>query len=729
MELQATDPVWIEDVRVMPDVKRGVARLRVRVRNISNQSSDAVLTAVAARPGAAELRSEMQKAVPDLPDNIIEWNVPLGTAPMLWDDRQPNLYTLEVSLRTAGPAPFNSSFRTTFGVRAFTREGMMFAINGRKLVLRGNVDNSTFPIRGYPHMTVSEWRGRLQTYRTYGMNHARFHSWCPPEAAFRAADQLGLILQIENPLWVRDGRVSSDSQRVAFIREEAERIVTEYGNHPSFCLMSMGNELGKGLDPFLAELVNHLRSRDDRRFYTSTSSPNDSRRPDDYFVTRGLRGEPRFAKYPPNTSFDFREFIAKLDRPTLAHELGQWTVFPDLDELGKYTGVQEARYLTAYREMLDANGLTAQARDFRRASGALLATLIKEEVESMLRTTDLAGFQYLGLADWPGYGPAHVGILDAFDDPKGVLSPEQFRRFNGDTIPLLRLSKRTWHNSETAEAAAAFAHYGPTELRGIPEWRLTAGTCVLAQGKLAELAALPGQVSAAGLIHLPLKDLAAGRYTIELQLGALTNSWDIWVYPDRLDTPATPHLLETKGWNDAARAALQGGRDVLLLLGDSANTVQTSFTTSFWSSAWRTDRKGTETMGVLCNPAHPALRGFPTAFHSDWQWWELMSNGRALILNGAPRELAPIVQVIDDMERNHKLGAVVEARVAKGRLLLTTFDLYTSLDERIVARQMRHSLQTYMASGQFQPRTVLTIELLDRLLRPGARPECASCAM
>ena len=166
-------------------------------------------------------------------------------------------------------------------------------------------------------------------------------------------------------------------------------------------------------------------------------------------------------------------------------------------------------------------------------------------------------------------------------------------------------------------------------------------------------------------------------------------------------------------WDDATRKQLAAGRTVVLLLDpqQTAHTVPTTFTTAFWANAWFPDRH--ETMGILCQPSHAALKDFPTATHADWQWWDLMRGSRAFVLTGATAGLKPAVQVIDDAARSYPLGAVFEARVGRGKLLATSFDLINSLDTRLAARQLRSSLLRYAASRDFDPRAELQVKYLD----------------
>lgn len=722
MELRATDAVWIDEVSAYPDLARNLVHVKVRIRNTTGDSSAANLTLTV---GAATDSTSV--VVSDLPVSTIERDLPLPNPAQPWSEFTAAVQELSVALASTpaastSAAVFFDEAHTTFGLRALTTAAKQMMLNGRVIHLRGAVDNGSFPLKGYPPTDLETWRARLQIYKDYGFNHIRFHSWCPPEAAFAAADELGLVFQVENPMWIGDGRVSADDKRAEFIDKEARRIVDTYGNHPSFALMTMGNEEGSGQDPFLINLVSSLQQGDPRHLYSTTSAPDNARRPDNYFVSAGpewrnLRGDPRFEQNPPDTSFDYRQYVEKVDRPIVAHELGQWTVFPDLAEARKYTGPLQPRYLDAYREALERNGLLSQAEAFRQASGALMVALYKEEIESNLRTPGLTGFQLLGLTDWPGFGPAFIGVLDTLGESKGLITPEAFRRFNAPTVPLLRLKKRAWTTNESLEAQVEIAHFGPADFDNLQtSWALRDATGrTVASGELPPAKVATGGLTAHGAIRLELKNYPApARYSMQVSAGAFVNDWDIWLYPEKLPSPKSNIVIATR-WDDATRKQLAAGRTVVLLLDpkQKARTVATVFTTAFWSNAWFPDRR--ETMGVLCQPSHGALKDFPTETHADWQWWDLMRGSRAFVLTGTPAGLKPVVQVIDDAARSFPLGAVFEARVGRGKLLATSFDLVNSLDTRLAARQLRSSLLRYAASRDFDPRIELQTTYLDEL--------------
>lgn len=729
LELQATDPVWIDRLFAYPCPQAKRVHVKLSLRNLTGKKYFGRLEiAGGLQDGAgSEFKTAVDVAISDMPVSAIEHDIDLGTDAPTWDEFSPAIFQIAVSLSSTGEeTKFTSEAHTTFGLREISASGRQFRWNGNAVVLRGTVDNGTFPLTGYDPMDVAFWRERLKIYRDYGLNHVRFHSWCPPDAAFTAADQLGMLFEVANPLWIGDGRVSADDERTEFIRDEAFRIVDTYGNHPSFALMSMGNEEGSGQDEFLGDLVRSLQDRDPRHFYTSTSAPDNNLRPDNYFVSAGpgwtnLRGDPRFENERPNTSLDYEEYIHErgIDRPLIAHELGQWTVFPNFDERKDYTGPLQPRYFEIYREALARTGLTAQAERFRQSSGLLAVALYKEEIEAILRTPDVAGFQLLGLTDFPGFGPAFIGVLDTLSKSKGLITEKEFRRFCGPTTLLLRLDKRLWSTNETLVARLEVAHYGPAALK-IADLAWTVhgvNSAMHASGSLPVAAVPTGSLTQLGTIRLPLKEFPSpAQYSIECNGAGLANTWDIWIYPERLSTYAAEAFVANK-WDAPTRAALQEGKTVILLPDskDFENAVPCSFTTIFWAAAWFPKRH--ETMGILCDPHHAALKRFATNFHSDWQWWELMSKSHGFDLTSGPADLKPIVGIIDDAAKSRRLGAVIEARVGRGKLLATSFDLVSNLQTRLAARQLRASLLSYAASPEFDPKNELDLKYLDALLK------------
>jgi hypothetical protein len=722
IELRATDPVWIEDVQVYPDVEKKSAKVRVTIGNATGKRMAAQMDLQAVAGGRSlPPQRDVKFGLTDA-RTVNEIDLPLGDGVPLWDEFSPTPCQIRVWIR-AQPAldakgpPYAATHTVPFGMRKLSvTPAKQFALNGRTIFLRGTLECCIFPLTGYPPMDVDGWLRIIRTAKSYGLNHLRFHSWCPPEAAFEAADQEGFLFHVESPVWVHN--LGKDKPRDDFVREEWLRILRAYGNHPSFGLFCVGNELNGDLG-YLSGLVKLGQQTDPRHLYTSSTAW--SLVPENEYnvvAIRGLRG--------PKTDHDFRANDAKHTVPVISHEIGQWTVYPNLDEIKKYTGVLRARNFEMVRDDLKARGMLDLAPDFLLATGKLSVLLYKEEMEVLLRTPGHAGFQLLDLHDFPGQGTALIGILDPFWDSKGLVEPDDWRRFCGPTVPLLRMPKRTYTTDETFSAAAEIAHFGPTDLKDAqPVWTLRDEKgAEVAAGSFDHKTLATGNLLPLGAIEAALaKVKAPAKLTVTVAIKGtdIANDWNIWVYPPAAETAVPQGVTVAEAWDDKTKAALEAGGRVLLLppLRTLGQSVPGSFTPVFWSPIWFPGR-GAQTMSILCDPKHPALALFPTEMHTNWQWYDLLQNSRSVILDDAPADYRPIVRMIDNFSRNHKLANLFEAKVGKGRILVCSIDLRKDLAARPAARQMLRSLYAYAASDAFNPQQALDSGLLDKLFTPPA---------
>ncbi|MBI5083425.1 MAG: glycoside hydrolase family 2 [Acidobacteria bacterium] len=705
LELHATDPVWIGDVRVTPDFKAKTARVEVTVRNATGGRVDATVSAGAAT-AKVQAPGEEEKVTLSVP----------ASAAKAWDEYEGNVERLEVKL-SAGR--FSDSRTVEYGLREIGAKGGHFVMNGRPVNLRGTLECNIFPLTGYPPVDEESWARLYRLAKAHGLNSFRFHSHCPPEAAFAAADKAGFLLYVELPVW--SGKVGKDEALSAFMRREGFRILQAYGNHPSFIALGLGNEL-RGDFQFMDKLVGEFKQADPRRLYTFSADhvrlvPGET---SDFYIAQKTKAGyfrihgSRWEKSATGTDYDYGRLIEGIGVPTVAHELGQWVTYPDYREIGKYTGVLKARNLEAFRERLESQGMGDQAEAFQRASGRFAWKLYKEDIEACLRTPGLGGYQLLQLQDFPGQGEALIGLLNSFWDSKGILTGEQMRRFAGATVPLARFEKFVWTSDEVFTAKALVAHYGRGELSGAARWTLKDDTgATVAQGRWAAAKASAGAVTPLGEVKAPLAQMKrASKLKLTVDATGFTNDWEIWVYPKRLATAPAEGVLVTRSAAEARQRLAEGGSVVLAASGGKMQEIR--FLPVFWSLTWFPKQPGT--MGVLCDPAHPALTGFPNDGHSDFQWYELTQGAKAFVLDGMLAGLRPVVQVIDDYHRNTRLGAVVEARVGKGRLLAVSLDVETELDRRPVARQLRDSLVRYAASAKFQPQVEVTDQQLEELI-------------
>jgi hypothetical protein len=740
IKLSSSSPIWIEDLQIFPDVENRKARVRAVLENRSGAPVKGTLFLRARSSHGEKVHDEGRRSFPvAFAGNTatVDLEYALGRKALLWDEFSPALYQMEAVLEARrGDVSFKDAQSVKFGLREVKREGRHLLLNGRRIFLRGTLECSIFPLTGYPPTDADSWKRIIRIAKAHGLNHIRFHSWCPPQAAFEAADELGFYYQVECSSWANQGTTIGDGGRIDdWIREEGDRILQAYGNHPSFLMLAYGNEpAGKNQREYLGKLVTTWREKDKRRVYTSAAGwpliPESDfhSAPDPRIQAWGAELKSRINALPPETMTDYREYVTGQELPVISHEIGQWCVYPNFEEISKYKGALKAKNFEIFRDGLRERGLLHKARDFLLASGKLQTLCYKEDIESALRTPDFGGFQLLDLHDFPGQGTALVGVLDAFWDSKGYVTAEEFRRFSGDTVPLARMPKRILTSDEDFLAQIEVSHFGPADLKKIrPVWLVRNEDGVpVASGHLPVQDIPSGTLAPLGKIRLELNRWKLpARLVLEVRLAGTphANDWDFWVYPSKLEEQAPDGVIVSHSLDAETIAALKRGGTVLLLpppdriKGDKKGRVPPGFSSIFWNTAW-TSGQAPHTLGILCDPGHPAFAGFPTDYHSNWQWWELVTRAHPFILNDLPRDLEPLVYLIDDWVSNRKLALLFEARVGEGRLLACGIDLVSELDTRPVARQLRASLLQYAAGGDFQPSVRLSPDQIASLLEP-----------
>ncbi|MFG0251575.1 MAG: discoidin domain-containing protein, partial [Phycisphaerales bacterium JB038] len=406
----------------------------------------------------------------------------------------------------------------------------------------------------------------------------------------------------------------------------------------------------------------------------------------------------------------------------VAHEIGQWCAFPNFEEMGKYTGHLKPKNFEVFRELLAKNGLGHRERDFLMASGALQVLCYKAEIEAALRTPGFGGFQLLDLHDFPGQGTALVGVLDPFWDPKPYVRAAQYRAFCGPVVPLLRLPKRIFAAGETLSGDVEVSQFGPSDIDAVVvNWTLTSDADQpLAQGRFGPLELTTGSLHPVGSIEIPIEVTEPTCATLRVSVNGLdaANSWRVWLYPRLTGAPEPPEVLITHQLDEEAAEALRDGRTVLLFARPDrvVGGVALGFSPVFWNTAW-TGGQAPHTLGILVDPEHPVFAHFPTADHTDWQWWEPIFGAGAMVITDLPEELEPLVQPIDTWFRSRRLATLFEARVGAGKLVVCSMDLESNLDERHAARQLRHSLLQYLASAAFDPRVQVHLDEMQALFR------------
>lgn len=716
--------------------------------------------------------------------------------------------------------------------RDFRIEGAHFYADGHPVFLRGKHDAAVWPLTGHVDMTVEGWMKYLGICRAYGINHVRFHSWCPPEAAFVAADSLGIYLQPELPFW--GSFDDKDEKLMAFLHQEGENILREYGHHPSFRMMALGNELWGSIDK-MKEFVDDFREIAPDKYYTFGSNYylgyQGVKEGMDYFTTCRIGGE-GWGKYNthtrgsfsfadaydggiinhfrPNTTMNFDEACDKWASPQpwqrqdveqtsykraagipiISHETGQFQTYPDFREIKKYTGVLYPYNFEIFRRRLAAAGMLSQADDFHKASGLWSVKLYKADIEMDLRTKNMAGFQLLDIQDYPGQGSAFVGILDAFMESKGITTANEWHQWCSSVVPLLVTDRFCYDENEMMNAKVQIANYGGESLKGKKlVWKLdyaldenfgddaapNAGANIdrfnqpspLAQGEIPITTDEEGLIDI-GEIHHKMKVMADGFndgngtcldvkipsrkviLTLDIDYGRYDarrhrNTYDLWIYTTEKNLDIYKEgVVITSDLTDEVAKKLEKGAKVLWMPTTSKNFVASAdtlsqasnatpytvgglFQTDYWNyrmfkTICENNKKTVSpgTLGILTNPKHPIFCDFPTEMHTNWQWFPVIKESHPLVLDNFAKGVKPIVQVIDNIERNHKLGLVMEWKVGAGKLLVCMSDLEKA-SEYPEGRAFYESVLSYMRSPEFAPQSEITIANLRKKLKEEPR--------
>jgi hypothetical protein len=768
-----TTPVWIEDLQVYPHAATRSVTVKGTIGNITGKPGSGQLQMIVTPFAFSQKLKPMGGKTMDVSwttnGGNFETELALDKDAGLWDEFNPTIYRLMVGFGA------NSGNGRHFGLRDFKAAGQDFEINGRKACLRGTHFGGDFPRTGYPPTDVESWKKIIQTCKDWGLNHMRFHSWCPPEAAFEAADHLGFYLQVECGMW---NDFSPGSAMEKMLYTETERILRAYGNHPSFVLLSASNEAHGNWKPCLTQWVEHFRAEDPRRLYTPDTGWSLIDEPGpvtgaDYLVI-GRIGPNRVRGESGWFGRDYGNSLTGVNVPVIGHEVGQWVAYPDFDVIKKFTGFMQPGNYEIFSDSAKAHGLYDDPvrsrgrksalnknsleknaptdvggyinKNFAWASGRFQLECYKEEIEANLRTPGMAGFQLLDLHDYTGQGTALVGLLDPFWESKGYATPDEFKKFCNQTVPLARLRQRTFTTMDKFEVPVEVAHFGVTNLEvSVAGWQvLDRGDKVLAEGQFAVTNIPIGKGFVLGNVTVDLSKLPApAQYKLTVQIRrtgvapvsnsspaqaeqkhgdrleacpTFENDWNFWLYPAQVSDSTPTNVSVTSSWDEAEKKLSAGGK--VLFLPRNADldwwSPPLARVPVFWNAlmgpAW------SRMLGLWCDVRHPALAEFPTEANCDWQWTEILRNTRAVNLDRLSHKLQPLVQAIDDWNRNYKLGVVFECKIGPGKLMVCSADLESSLDSRPVARQLRRSLLDYMAGGKYDPPVVVSAADIGSLL-------------
>ena len=724
---------------------------------------------------------------------IVAEGLPVAASAASWDEYEGNLYELTAVLYKDNSQNSQASEKgeekretmdgkaanekivdekaVCFGIRTFGDDGQgHLALNGRRIFLRSEANCAEFPETGYIPMEVDAWKAILQTYKDYGINMVRFHSHCPPEAAFTAADEMGILMQPELSHWDPKHAFEAD-ESYEYYQKELRQIIKTLANHPSFVMLTFGNELHCGAlgTSRMHQMIQAAKKQDPTRLYANASNAHYGNEgcdeESDFYASQSfyndrirgtLAGNPetpeeaaaveayekahgKLAKVNikgyinnqyPNAKTNFDETLRKIreqyKKPVFSFEVGQFEVLPDFDELAHFKGISDPANYRRIQRMVREKGLESVWKQYVEATGELSRLCYREEIEAAIRTKELSGISLLGLQDFPGQGTALVGMLDSHLEPKpfDFAKPEHFHAFFCEQLPLVGLEKYTYEEGETVRAKVQLANYGKTDCEGEPQWTLWVYTQngtkeAVKSGRMSVVSCPKGTLSEVGTLEIQLCDLNSTITTplcaeLIVQIAEAVNSYPLWIYKKELPT-CPDHVYETAALDAQAKQVLENGGIVYYSpkSEDASfhNSIRAQFSTDFWSVGTFGRQEGA--MGQLIQKDHPLFKEFPTESHTNWQWWP-MANQRAVVLPetvGIGKSFDAIITEMDSYAFLRPMAQLFECCVGNGKLLYSTLGLQ-DLQQYPEGRALLRAIYKYLDSDAFAPTQSMEWEMV-----------------
>lgn len=708
---QAAAP--IQQVRLFPDPANRTLKLKFFVRHQPSGTSEVKLFIKDLQTG----RVKQEENLNILSDGPYEHTIHLRFKPSTWDEFDPALYSVTLTDK------YNRTlYSHSIGFRSLAVNKHKIKINNNPVFIRGNLENGQFPLQGHPSTDTSDWIKIFKIHKEQGFNQVRFHSWCPPKAAFEAADKIGIYLQPEI-VWIDSWMnthpgLGYNPPADAFVKDEMDRILSTYGNHPSFVFFSIGNELGNSNFDTLAHWIGSLKKEYPNRLYAASSARSVTMA-DDFIVTHQL--DPFGATYGlggNGTSENLESVYGKSEIPVIAHELGQFPVYPIWKDLEKYKGVYTAANLELAQKIAYHKGLRNRDSLYAHAGISLQQLLYKELMEKILRTPSAGGYQLLGMQDYLGQGEALVGWLDAFYQPKYGLDSGFIRQSNATVVPLAKFSGFVWKNTDVFEAAIYLANYSNKSIRTKLHWKLynPFSNLTIASGIGNTTNFASGKLSSGGKITTSLNAIQQpGKYRLELSLpeSGIRNYWDLWIYPNQLISPQHS-IKESNELNEATLDWVKQGGQLLFY---GAGAVKEKYKRPlhyqplFWSSVYFSGQANS-TLGALIDKNHPVFRKFPTDLFPGRQW-QTITKGNAVVVSALFSEQTTMVEPITDFHINELQSSMFEVSFGNGRILYCGYILDTLKNP--VAQQLRYSMLDYLKEFNKKPAVTISRNLLDSL--------------
>ena len=686
--------------------------------------------------------------------NILTWETDsLGMRP--WSDHQPALYEVEVNLTKAGVVL--DRHRQSFGLRLLDRNGIQLHLNGRPIMLRGGTDIYYFPATTMAPGDLETYRDRVRKLKELGFNWIRFHTWVPSEEYMQAADELGMMIQVEPP--------------VGFREPEWIDIIRKCRTHPSVVLYCTGNEeyLDEDKITFLCKLAADVHREAPDALFNAHSALRgveydgfDGSNMGPGIVDKPFRHNPRRLDLLRNCSDAFGSFAwgmlsytsaqgewRELDermriyeRPLLSHELGIHGNYLNLDLEHRYNGTRIGPDLyAAVRQNLARAGLLHRAELYYKNSCAWMKALRKETVEMARKVKYVAGYDLLGAFDQNWHRTGYpCGIMNEFLELKPGEGAGDVLKYNGENVLLLDCSNhRNFLAGDRMRFDVLASLFGEAPLvAGRLSWYLAdQDGRALRRGTWPLQGIRNGVIEKVGTLDCAVPELGEpAKVTLFMELSGgeyeVVNNFDFWVfpkaehpqtraaadsnilgkigsqYPDLRPIIASPQaglwIVSTLG-EDALAFLEQGGR-VLLLGQEPFPALPTSFQMS------TTGRVRGNLATVIED--HPVTRRFPHEGYCDWQFFSMLEHGSAVNFDELNVPFDPIIEVVSSFKLIIKQANLFEWKVGKGGLVVSTMNVDLSDPAAVY---LLDRLIEYIQGEEFSPRNSVKSEIISELIR------------
>ncbi len=724
-----------------------------------------------------------------------------------WSTEDPFLYELPLVLAGTGDETFET--RQTFGIYKYEDRGQEIFINNKPALLRGHIrgrEAHDHPnLLGLPEEEFYE--KNLRATKEYGFNFVRFHSKVPPPAYFRVADRLGVLTHIEVRKYYgkyQKERELMDHDPVLVKPEDWKETVLQVRNHPSLMVYCMGNEINSpGNNPQVKTISAMTKDLDPTRLFIDTCARGEHDRAGvdldvqhmGYFCPYGRNSEmfnttSNWAIFGSVSGHDMSsadddDFATAVTHreveqnfPVVAHEVCHYVALRDIDGLdAKFAAgpAEKPWWIDELKKLRALKGLQDDYADLIAASRRFQYVWWKQCIESARRSPILSGYHFLQFADTDRYENSN-GLLDCFDDPKDV-TPEEFRKFNGDTVVVAELPRRAFFESETITVPVWLSHYsGLLELDVTLEWDLAGEDAseISLSGSLDgfELA-VPGLRKVATLeMRLPeVENPELATLTVDLTASEgeviASNDWTVAIFPNRpeglsprglavhLDgidvlrrypqlapaVGADPEdgLLVANSFTPDVMSHLHEGGDALLLYRVPENHDYDAPREELYIPSTRDRFKGViwdrgHNLGAIIRQ-HPATFGFPSDGHLDLHFHSLVDDCDKLVLDDFPGSPTAIIQGVDKASRDRfdvytfglrelqpewtmrRFSYLFETRVGAGRLMVCGFNFLGVESHDPAVCCMFENLLDYCRSDAFRPTASVAPEELEKYLR------------